>query len=268
MGKKNENNSTQPEVKKKRVRRTKQEIESLLMDSAVKLIEKYGFKDLTVSKLVQTAGVEAPVFYNRYQDLNEFLDKFVRKYDYWLSDSVNLNFSNNDPKKNIENLLVSMIDIVNENKIMQQLLAWELIDRNYITERTADSRERNSRQMTEYFKKAYENADFNLAATANLVISGIYFIILHKNHNECKISGIDFNTKEGIEILKDTVRILTDKVFDVTPKISNFPAIKEKELSTKIECAKSLIRNKVSIEIIKEATGLSGETLLALELNF
>jgi len=267
MDTKNVNNDILPEVKKKRVRRTKETVESLLMDSAVKLIGKYGFKDLTISKLVQTAGVEAPVFYNRYQDLNDFLDKFVRKYDYWLSDSIDLNFSNNDPKKNIENLLVSMVDAVNENKIMQQLLAWELVDRNYITERTADNRERNSRQMTEYFKKAYENADFNLAAMANLVISGIYFIILHKNHNECKISGIDFNTQKGIEILKDTIRILVDKVFDVTPKISDFPTLKEVELSTKIECAKNLIRNKVSNEIIKETTGLSDETLLALGLN-
>jgi len=261
------NNNIQLEVKTKRVRRTKAAIESLLMDAAVKLIEKYGFKDLTVTKLVQTAGIEAPVFYNRYQDLNEFLDKFVRKYDYWLSDSVNFNFSNNDPQKNSENLLVSMVDAVNENKIMQQLLAWELTDRNYITERTVDNRERNSRQMMEYFNNVYKNADFNFGSMANLVVCGIYFIILHKNHNECKISGIDFNTKEGIEILKDTVRILVNKVFDVTPKNSDLPTLKEKELSTKIECAKNLLRNKVSNKIIKEATGLSEETLLALELD-
>ena len=267
MNKKNENNNTQLEEKKKRVRRTKKAIESLLTDSAVKLIEKYGFKDLTVSKLVQTAGVEAPVFYNRYQDLNDFLDKFVRKYDYWLSDSVNLTFSSSDPQKNIEELLVSMVDAVNKNKIMQQLLAWELTDRNYITERTAENRERNSRQMTEYFKKAYENADFNFTAMANLVISGIYFIILHKNHNDCKIIGIDFNKKEGIKILKDTIRIMVDKVFDITPKNSDLPTLREKELSTKIECAKTLIRNEVSAEIIKEATGLSDETLRALGLN-
>jgi ubiquinone biosynthesis protein COQ9 len=258
-------NNNQKEVKKKRARRSKETVESLLMNSAVKLIEKNGFSNLTVTRLVRKAGVEPAVFYNRYQDLNEFLDKFVRKYDYWLSDSINFDFSI-DPKENVANLLISMVDVVNENKIMQQLLAWEITETNYITQRTADNRERNSEQMMEYFNKSFENADFNFACMANLIISGIYFILLHKNYNQCKISKIDFNTKEGIELLQESIRVLVNKVFNVTPTpIANTP-VKENELSFKLECAKSLIQNKVDKNIIKEATGLSDETLFALSL--
>jgi AcrR family transcriptional regulator len=262
--KKTEDN-IQKEEKKKRVRRTKETVETLLMDSAVNLIEKHGFSNLTVTGLVQNAGVEAAVFYNRYQDMNEFLDKFVRKYDYWLNDSINLNFFD-EPQKNVENLLVSMVDAVNENKIMQQLLAWEITETNYIIQRTVDNREKNFRQLMEYFNKSFENADFNFASMANLITSGIYFILLHKNHNECKISKIDFNTREGIDLLKDTVRILVNKVFKISNVHSLDKSPQENELSVKIECAKSLIRNKVDKKIIKEATGLSDEILLTLGL--
>lgn len=248
------------EIKKKRVRRTKKTVENLLIDSAAKLIEKYGFKDITVSKIIQTANVEPAVFYNRYESLDDFLDKFVRKFDYWLSDSLTFDFTNTTPRENVEILLISIVDAIAENKIMQQLLAWELIDNNHITQRTADNRERNSRQMMEYFNNAFKDADFNFAALANLITSGIYFTILHSNHNECKISKIDFSTKEGLNILKETVRTIIRKVFDS----NTADETNNSGLNVKIECAKSLIQNGVSTQIIKEATGLSDETLLVL----
>ena len=267
MDQKNENNNPQPEVKKKRVRRTKKAIETLLMDSAVKLIEKYGFKDLTVSKLVQTAGVEAPVFYNRYQDLNEFLDKFVRKYDYWLNDSIKID-TNSNPKQIAVNLLLSLTDALDRNKIIQQLLVWELTENNYITNRTAESRGRSSKQLFNYLSDSYQNAEVNFHAAMAIIASGAYYIILHKRYNDCKITNIDYNSKEGMRLIRDTIELMIKKIFDdIEPKSFNDNSLKEKELSMKIECAKTLIRNKVSPEIIKEATGLSDETLVALGSN-
>jgi AcrR family transcriptional regulator len=112
---------------KKRYRRTKIGIEKLFFDAATKIIEKHG---LTVTGIAHVATIEPPVFYNRYKDIEDFIEKYVRNYDYWLRDTINFISRSNNPLENMEIILNGLIDSLAENIPMQKLIAWEMNENN------------------------------------------------------------------------------------------------------------------------------------------
>ena len=75
------------ENKPKRYRRTNVDIQADIIKAAESLIKK---KRLCINVGDRThkkkARIEPLVFYNRYDNLSEFYDEFVKRYDYWFKD--------------------------------------------------------------------------------------------------------------------------------------------------------------------------------------
>ena len=70
----------------RRPRRSKADIEAAIQKAAVAQIRKKGFVRALVTDIVKKAKIEPIVFYNRFKNLEEFYDQFVKRYDYWVSD--------------------------------------------------------------------------------------------------------------------------------------------------------------------------------------
>ena len=75
-------------MKERRKRRSTKDIEESIINAATRFIETEGFSNLTVTSIMRQAEIEPVQFYNRYDDLNKFIDEYVKKYDYWFSDIV------------------------------------------------------------------------------------------------------------------------------------------------------------------------------------
>lgn len=240
---------------KKRGRRSQQEIEDVIKAAAKALIEEVGFTNLTLTGIIKKAELEPNVFYKRHSDLDDLLDKFVRDYDYWLNDAINFDADKKTPLENCENLLVDLADSLNSNIVMQKLLAWEIIDNNYITKRTSENRERHSVHLLEYFNKNFADLDINFDIVTAILISGIYYIILHKNVSS--FCSIDFTQKENIDLLKENIKKLVAQIYTVPSSL----------IEEKIAIAKKLFANKVDYKIIQESTGLPDEILKPIILE-
>lgn len=241
----------------KRVRRTKEVLEQDLFNAAIKVIEKEGFGGLNVSRLMKEAKADAPVFYNRYKDINDFIDKFVRNYDYWLNDSFKIDEKKKSPVENAQNILIGLIESLLDNIVMQKLIAWEMSEDNYITQRTAQNRDNNSTQLIRYFEEQLSACEVNFNVATAILLSGVYYLIIHRKLGT--FNQIDFNTKEGIEALKKNIQLMASKIFEDYEGHS----LKEDERKG-IDIARALIKNKVEYNIIKDATGLSEKTLKKL----
>lgn len=69
-------------MKERRKRRSAKDIKESIINAATHLIETEGFSNLTVTGIMRQAEIEPVQFYNRYDDLNRFIDEYVKKYDY------------------------------------------------------------------------------------------------------------------------------------------------------------------------------------------
>ncbi|RNC66055.1 TetR/AcrR family transcriptional regulator [Proteiniphilum sp. X52] len=208
------------QLKIRRKRRTKQELEDIINNAALELIKEKGFHNITVTSIMQKAEIEPIVFYNRYKDLDEFIDEFVKKYDYWFGEVIKkIEFVDN-PQKQYISILTNLLESLQGNKGMQQLLRWEIDSFNDTTIRTARLREFHTLPLVDKYKKIFENSQVEIDAVSALVIGGIYYLVLHSGLSE--FAGIDINSKEGKEKIQRALEYLGNMFFDdkkLTPKL-------------------------------------------------
>jgi hypothetical protein len=194
----------------RRKRRTKKEVDEIFYETAKKLVEESGFSNLTVSKIINGAQVEPWVFYNRYKDIDDFIDKFVRKFDYWVNDSITLD-TKLETVMNYQSLMSNLIDAFVDNSLMQRLIAWEVNEDNYITRRTAQNRDANSQHLINFFSEKLAKCDVDFKVATAILIGGLYYLIIHRKI--ATFNNIDFSTEEGIETLKNNITKMIEKIF-------------------------------------------------------
>lgn len=226
----------------RRPRRSKADIEEAIMKAAVAQIKKKGFSLALVTDIVKKAKIEPIVFYNRYKNLGEFYDEFVKKYDYWLSDFVRDNLKNMDSPGIYGDVLDKLMRNLLDDPIMVEILRWEISEGNHITERTARLRELHSQELIVMAGEVDAVPAVDVVAVSALLIAGIYFLVLHKDRST--FGGIDLNTDDGKRRVADACSSIGQFVF------SEIEAGRERE-----RIAERLRAQGVSEEIIANALG-------------
>jgi len=234
---------------KKRHRRTKEELDEIIWNALKKQVVERGFNNITLVGLAKEAGVEPPVIYKRFEDLDELLEKYARKYDFWLNDILKFK-KEYTANENIKKLLTDLINELYDNDVMQRLLLWGLNDTHRITRRLAMSREMDSADLITYFNSQFPHFE----GIGAIMITGIYYLILQRRI--ATFCYIDYNTPQGKQNLIDSIGMMVDKLFPGNT-VPNDDRI--------MEIAKKLLENGVDKNIIKDSTGLSVETIAAVE---
>lgn len=199
------------ELKIRRPRRSKADIEEAIQKAATAQIKKKGFSMVLMTDIVKRAKIEPIVFYNRYKNLDEFYDTFVKNYDYWISDLIREHSSKLETEEGFREVLDALLDNLLDDRIMTELLRWEVSDGNHITERTAKLREIHSMDLINLYKGLFGDNDIDAAAIWTLAVSGIYFLVLHKDRSS--FGGIDLNTPEGVERMHECFDTLAKMLF-------------------------------------------------------
>lgn len=186
---------TNAETKVRRPRRTKADIEAAIHKAAVAQIKRDGFAGALVTDIVKRARIEPIVFYNRFKNLDEFFDTFVKRYDYWLSDLAHNNHIDLATPDGYARAMQALLDAMLGDEIMTELMRWEIADGNAITDRTAKVREVDFNSTIERCTEIPFSNDDDATTIGILVMAGIFFMILHKDRST--FAGIDLNTSEG-----------------------------------------------------------------------
>lgn len=226
---------------KRRKRRTKEGIEELINKAAVTLIESGGFSKLTVRNIAKEVKIEPVVFYNRYNNIEEFIDEFVKKYDYWFTGVAKTEgtVSNRDEYLHIlKNLFVSL----KENTVMQQLLRWEIFDNNDTTRRTAGLREFHTIPLVDRYKQVFKDAPFEIEVMSALIIGGIYYLVIHSELTP--FAGVNVNSETGHRQILNALEFMGNYFFD------NLSGLDSKTL----EIARKMKEKGFENDIIEECT--------------
>ncbi len=231
----------------KRVRRTKAEIDKNIDAAMEKLVAQKGFSGITLLGVAQEAQIETPVLYNKYGGLDGLLEAFTKKYEYWINDVFEKllpDFNTGNHEAFIYGLFRGIGKKLYKDRVMQQLLIWEVQEKNHITDHSAKLREDNSRILSQAYELYFKDSGISFNAFSAIIIGGIYYLILHKDASTFGL--IDFSTKEGEELLFTTIDKMCDMLFAELNR--NKQAF---------EIARKLKERKVDITVIAESTGLT-----------
>lgn len=197
----------------KRQRRSKSDIERDINTAAEKLIGEKGFANVQLTEITREAGIEPVVFYNRWKNLDEFYDEFIKKYDYWVSDMIARQTQTEPSEQNCADILDGLAAEMESDSIMREILRWEIAQGNTMTERTAMMREMLNMQLVLKYKRLFRqgDSDVDIDAFAALMIGGIYYLFLHRDRST--FCGLDLNDPKDIAKLRNAIRQLTSLVF-------------------------------------------------------
>lgn len=197
--------------KRVRIRRTKATIIEDIRKAAVESVLKRGFSGSLVSEIIKKAKIEPVVFYNRYQNLEEFFSEFVKGYDYWFSDVAKEANKQETPHDQFIALIEGLQECMIEKSVMQELIRWEIAEGNDITKRTASIREMFTLQLAEKYDDLFKNSGIDFVAIATIIISGLYYLYLHKDRST--FCNIDMNTEEGRNRVNQAIKFLSELLF-------------------------------------------------------
>jgi hypothetical protein len=199
------------EKKPKRYRRTKVDLEADIIKSAESLIKKKGFSAMLVTDLIKKARIEPPVFYNRYNNLDEFLDEFVRKYDYWFKDIISGSQFPTDDVNGYISIFKEVQKALSERSVMLELLRWEIAEGNETAVRTAMLREMHTLPLVKTYEEKFKGTGIDIAAISSLIIGGIYYLNLHRDRS--LFSEIDIKKESGQKRIEDAIELLGHMIY-------------------------------------------------------
>lgn len=197
--------------KRVRIRRTKATITENIRKAAVESVLKRGFSGSLVSEIIKKAKIEPVVFYNRYQNLEEFFSEFVKGYDYWFSDVAKEANKLETPHDQFIALIEGIQECMIEKSVMLELIRWEIAVDNDITKRTASIREMFTLPLAEKYDDLFKNSGIDFVAIATIIVSGLYYLYLHKDRST--FCNIDMNTEEGRNRVNQAIKFLSELLF-------------------------------------------------------
>lgn len=197
--------------KRVRIRRTKATITENIRKAAVESVLKRGFSGSMVSEIIKKAKIEPVVFYNRYQNLEEFFSEFVKGYDYWFSDVAKEANKLETPHDQFIALIEGLQECMIEKSVMLELIRWEIAVDNDITKRTASIREMFTLPLAEKYDDLFKNSGIDFVAIATIIVSGLYYLYLHKDRST--FCNIDMNTEEGRNRVNQAIKFLSELLF-------------------------------------------------------
>lgn len=232
----------------KRNRRSNYAVDRDILDAVASLIKEVGFSKITLPTIAQTANVNISVIYRHFDTLDNLLDQYVHKFDYWLNDILDIDQAavTNDTASILHIIAERFVKSLSKDKEMQRLMIWELTEDNKSTRRSAQQRDTTVEKVIPLYESLLTGIDINPRAVLAIVVAGMYYIILRKGRST--FCSIDFNTKQGKQLLIDTM-----------VKIIVYLS-KQKEEDERVKgIAKKLKDSNVDEQIVLAATGISRE---------
>lgn len=183
--------------------------EKRLLIAVSQIIENEGFIKIGVNKVAKQAKCDKVLLYRYYGGLDGLLATWAKENDFYTlayrtySERVAKSESPEDIIKLTQYVLLEQLNFLRTNKLMQELLAWELSG-NSSFRSIQDERERNGFKLQEELEKklGIESKDARMFIT--ILIASINYIVLATRQYRL-FNGIDFSNQEAWELFKQAI---------------------------------------------------------------
>ena len=170
--------------------------EKRLLIAVSQIIENEGFSKIGVNKIAKQAKCDKVLIYRYFGGLEGLLAACDK-------DRVTKAESSEDIIKLTQTVLLKQLNFLRTNKLMQELLAWELSG-NSTFRSIQDERERNGFKLQEELEKKLGKESKDVRMFITILIASINYIVLATRQYRI-FNGIDFSNPEAWELCKQTI---------------------------------------------------------------
>jgi len=185
-----------------------------LLDAVGKVLVERGFEGVGVNAIAKEAGVDKVLIYRYFNDLDGLLQAFALDKDF-VSNLRKFFGDRKAPATRKEavalgkGMLAGQFRRICDDRELQEVLLWELLERNRVTEAVAEARETQGMAVLRQMADAIGDDTIDIPAIASLLLGGIYYLALRSRTVEV-YSGINLRTEEGRNRIESAVAFLLD----------------------------------------------------------
>lgn len=210
--------------------RSKERTKRKLIWATGEVFRTKGFAGLKISRIARLAEVDRKMVYKCFTGgLNELIEAYITEHDYWMAFKDVLNeVAAENGGDNVKPLIVAILQnqfrYFYSNKDMQRLILLEITEDNRMMHSIHNAREAQGQRYLELADPHFEGTSVDIRAITALLVSGIYYAVLHARFNGGMISDIDINTAIGQDNILKALEQIVGWAFEEAQKEKSLKA--------------------------------------------
>lgn len=193
--------------------------ERKLIDAVGTIIKAKGYRALGVNEIAREAKVSKKLIYRYFENVDRLIETYVIEKDYWLSHKKHI--SNDIESINKKSALIDTISSLLEKQFeyfwneeeMQKIILWEISERTILLDSVCKVRAEQGDVLLEMSDPYFKNSPVSLRGVSALLVSGIYYMVLHAKKNDSTICGLDINSEAGRAEVKKSIKHIIEWAF-------------------------------------------------------
>jgi len=187
-----------------------------LIEAVGTLLAREGFTGLGVNAVAREAGVDKVLIYRYFGGLPELIVAFGREGNFWpsineLAGGDVVAFGQLPLAEQLSRLGKNFMAAIRTRPLTQEILAWEMIERNELTVELETIRENT---MTNFFEMFFQSADKgpDIAAMGAIIGAGISYLV-SRGRKIRYYNGIDLDSEAGWQRLEGAIDTMIQGTF-------------------------------------------------------
>lgn len=180
------------------------------------LLAREGFTGLGVNAVAREAGVDKVLIYRYFGGLPDLIVAFGREGNFWpsineLAGGDVVAFGQLPLAEQLSRLGKNFMAAIRTRPLTQEILAWEMIERNELTVELETIRENT---MTNFFEMFFQSADKgpDIAAMGAIIGAGISYLV-SRGRKIRYYNGIDLDSEAGWQRLEGAIDTMIQGTF-------------------------------------------------------
>ncbi len=189
-----------------------------LIQAVGAVVKTKGYTGLTATNISKAAGLDRKLVTLYFGSVDNLIEIYVKSKDYWVAasgeiGSITENNKERDTKQLLESLLLNQLDYFYGNEEMQKIVLWQISQRSQIMFQVCEEREQLSSKFFALTDKELKLKDIDLRAIVSLLVSGIYYMVLHAKTTDSLFCEIDINKPEGMKRIKEAISLILESAY-------------------------------------------------------
>lgn len=190
----------------------------LLIETVGQLLAEKGFSHLGVNAIARQAGVDKVLIYRYFGGLPGLIKAFGQEGDFWpgmeeLAGGDIEAFRKLPLEAKFVALGENFLKGIRRRPLTQEVMAWEMVERNELTEELEIIRETRMLRFAELFLQS-EEAGADLGAVSAIVGAGISYLVCRSRWVRW-YNGVDLSDDEGWQRIETAIRQIVKGVMKI-----------------------------------------------------
>lgn len=197
--------------------RNSQQTRKKIITAVGRLLSRSGFRNLGVNAIAREASVDKVLIYRYFGGLPELLRAYAEEGDFWpTAEELLAGFRGQLPPSNADlavKLLIEFGRALRRRPITQEIMRWELLERNELTDALAHYREEQGMKLIRMLRGA---RGLDLQALGSLLSAGQTYLIL-RSKTAAVYNGLELNSDRDWKRIEKNIEHLVRLAFAQAP---------------------------------------------------